>query len=95
MKMSSMAMRLMTKSGKPETRNTPVRSDAMREQPANHMARMPANSASAPNRAGMMRQPSALSPNRRMPSAINSLPSGGCSGLTRLDSSRKVRAAGM
>ncbi len=94
MNTSSMAMRLCTNSGNPVAISSPAATEAKREQLANHIARVAANSPSVPNSAGMIRQPHGLSPNTRMPSASSSLPSIGCSTLTGCDRAIRARAAG-
>ena len=80
---SSMAIRACTNSGKAVASSTPNAIVAKREPLANHIARIAANSASAPSKTGAIRQPRGRSPKIAMPSAISSLPSGGCSGLAR------------
>ena len=87
-------MRAWTNSGKAVASSTPKASVAKRDRVANHSARIAANSPIAPISAGTIRHPIGRSPNTAMPSAISSLPSGGCSGLARCDRSSSARAAG-
>ncbi len=87
-------MRLCTKSMNPVATSQPHAIEAKRDSEANHSARMLANRPSVPNSAGKMRQPNGPSPNRRMPSAMISLPSGGCSMLLGWLRAIQSRAAG-